>query len=219
MLIVNPNPVPPNLRVVDESACLNGKNILSSSSFDIPIPVSMISIRTWPSCNHCGRMVTPPATVNFMPLPTILIRTCFSFSISVSTSGRLAGRSRERSIFLASAWVWSISTTSKSSGESCIERITMSILPASIFERSSMSLIKPSRCFPLRLIFSEKFNSFFPSTSPVFFRSMPEKPIMEFSGVLSSWLILATNSLRCRSASINSSLASSSFFACCCTCI
>src|ERR1700693_5682362 len=40
--IVSPSPEPPNLRVVDESACVNRSNTLSNFSLGMPMPVSEI---------------------------------------------------------------------------------------------------------------------------------------------------------------------------------
>ena len=41
--IASPSPVPPNRRVVEVSACVNGSNSCASCSGAIPIPVSLTS--------------------------------------------------------------------------------------------------------------------------------------------------------------------------------
>ena len=43
LLIVSPSPVPPNRRVVESSACVNGWNSLPICSGVMPMPVSMTS--------------------------------------------------------------------------------------------------------------------------------------------------------------------------------
>ena len=87
-----------------------------------------------------------------------------------------------------------------------------SIWPASTFERSRMSLIRVRRCLPLVRIWPRNLVrvawSNWPSRASV--RSS-EKPMIALSGVRSSWLMLARNTLLCLLASRSATLLSSSF--------
>ena len=65
--IARPSPVPPYLRVIDESDCVNLSKICSSLSGSIPIPVSLTAITKWfsltVSCEGClslAEIVTVP---------------------------------------------------------------------------------------------------------------------------------------------------------------
>ncbi len=73
-----PRPVPPNSRVVEESACEKALNICSCFSSGMPIPVSDIEIRMGinPSlvCKRSARTLTSPCLVNLMALPARLMR-------------------------------------------------------------------------------------------------------------------------------------------------
>ena len=69
--------------------------------------------------------------------------------------------------------------TSVGSGE-------MSIFPDSSFERSSTSLMSPSRVLPLTMMESIACSRSSSVRSPDF--SISEKPMMALSGVLMSWL-------------------------------
>ena len=72
LLIARPNPVPPYLRVVDESACENDWNSRLMPSADNPMPVSRTAnvSSACPSASGCDVTVstTSPASVNFTAL-------------------------------------------------------------------------------------------------------------------------------------------------------
>ena len=76
LLIVSPSPVPPNRRVVELSACVNGEKSVSIWSSAIPIPVSITSICSFGSSpglfNRRVMIRTEPVSVNLMALPTML---------------------------------------------------------------------------------------------------------------------------------------------------
>src|SRR4051812_895001 len=70
-----------------------------------------------------------------------------------------------------------------------------SIRPASIFDRSRMSLMSESRCFPEERM-SSRYSFCFSFTSPKMpCDSTSENPMTALSGVRSSWLMFARNSL------------------------
>ncbi len=83
LLMANPRPVPPYLRVVEESACVKRSKIISVLSAAIPIPVSTTLNRSQAPPLHARqagsgstRKVTEPRSVNFSAFPTRLIRIC-----------------------------------------------------------------------------------------------------------------------------------------------
>ncbi len=68
-----------------------------------------------------------------------------------------------------------------------------SILPASIFDRSRISLMRPSRCCPLLKIAVRSVSCISVRGPSIPLRMTREKPMIELSGVRSSWDILARN--------------------------
>jgi len=78
-LIASPRPVPPYLRVVEESACENSWNSrpICSSVMPMPVSVTAIVIQSRPSA-CCGRaaMVTVPFSVNLLALLPRLSSAC-----------------------------------------------------------------------------------------------------------------------------------------------
>ena len=85
-LIASPNPVPPKFRETVPSAWVNGSNNAWSFAGSMPMPVSATVTRmaspSPPRSNETS-IVTPPARVNLMALPTRLIRICLSLRGSV----------------------------------------------------------------------------------------------------------------------------------------
>jgi hypothetical protein len=84
-----------------------------------------------------------------------------------------------------------------------------SIFPASTFERSRMSLISDSRCFPLLKMSPTKWRCFSVRSPSRPSASTSEKPMIALSGVRSSCDMLARNADFMRLAS-----SSSTFFRC-----
>ena len=80
--IVRPRPVPPNLRVVDESAWVKLSKIRPSLSPGMPMPVSETVNRrpvgTATSSSSATCSDTSPASVNLIALPSRLCSTCNS---------------------------------------------------------------------------------------------------------------------------------------------
>ena len=76
---LDPSPVPPYLRVVELSACVNGSRISCCFSAGIPIPVSLTATCKV-TVSVTGRIrrstITSPCAVNLMALPTRLTRIC-----------------------------------------------------------------------------------------------------------------------------------------------
>ena len=154
-VITKPNPVPPYFRVVESSSCLKGSNISSSFSETIPIPVSEIS-----NCMLTPDSVSPiilqlniisPFSVNFIALLRRLIRICFNrFESDNILSGILLSKSQINStcsFVLMRTFIISMTSLIKSSKTKNLFSIPNS--PASIFEKSSMSLIIFRSVLPL----------------------------------------------------------------------
>ncbi len=154
--IASPRPVPPYFRVVDASACMNGRKSLVTVSSSMPTPVSAIA-KTSSSRSSMRRrataICTSPSLVNLQAFAIRLKSTWRSLvaSAQVRPSPLPTTRNRLRFRPASATAVSPSSATSASTSTSSHER---SILPASIFDRSRMSSIKPSRCFPARWIFS-----------------------------------------------------------------
>ncbi len=186
--IARPRPVPPNWRVVDVSAWVNGSNSCASCCGAIPMPVS-------PTCTCSApamRTETSPSGVNLIALAT-----------GSSTPGAAAARRRAAapgtesstnsvsSMPFASACGASIAQTDSASSRGSNGRSSSSSLPASIFEKSSTSLITPSSASPedTAVAISARCSSVSGVST-----SRSSIPITPFRGVRSSWLMLATKS-------------------------
>ena len=116
----------------------------------------------------------------------------------------------KRTAGLSLASASAISPTSRTTGSTSKVVICRSIFPDSTLAMSRTPLISCSRYSPLVLIFSRRsFWCSFRGWISVRSRSPSEKPITAFSGVRSSWLMLARNSLLARLAHSASRLDSS----------
>ena len=144
--MARPSPVPPNRRVVDESAWAKALNNRSWSSSAMPMPVSITSkcsaTRSEFWWRTLTRITTSPSEVNFTALAPKLSRTCRilvpSPSSAVGTSGWTSTRS---SIPLACAVLARIRPTSSTTLGTSSADSSISSFPASIFEKSRMSLM------------------------------------------------------------------------------
>ncbi len=127
-----------------------------------------------------------------MALPQRLRSTCLSLSGSPKTvSGMARSTVASKSRFLAAAWGTNISATPSTTESGLNWVLDSSILPASIFEKSRMSLIMVRSDAPAsRIVLTCSFDLGLRSPRS----STSTMPSMPFSGVLSSWLTLATNS-------------------------
>src|SRR5690606_28128780 len=162
----NPRPVPCAARVVDESTCENSWNSLGMSSVRMPTPLSDTEIHTtsrgislakspWRGCSRSGIgaavrtteiEILPPSPVNFDALESRLISTWRTRALSARISrSTLSGRSTRHSWCLAvrsdAVSVTAAVTASRTSQRSS----DSTIRPASILERSSTELMRPSR--------------------------------------------------------------------------
>ncbi len=92
--MARPRPEPPNFRAWLESAWTNSRKISSRFSFGTPTPVSRTSKyrkrRSGPSTTRTESS-TPPRSVNLTALPTRLVRTWRSRTLSLRTTAGTAG--------------------------------------------------------------------------------------------------------------------------------
>ena len=146
--IASPSPVPPKCRVVELSPWRKGLKIDSTRSGATPIPVSRTSTRKRGAAavpSRVARIATSPSAVNFTALDPRFVSTCSrrvgSPEASCGTSGlHETWRSSDfaRAVSASTPATWSSrSRTSKST-------ISSSRRPASILEKSRMSLISAS---------------------------------------------------------------------------
>ena len=189
----SPRPVPPYLRVVEPSAWVNGVKMAARRSSGIPMPVSRTEKRIMTdsasSDSVSALITTSPSWVNFMALPArlviiwrILPGSPFNFD---GTSGSILQISSRPASAARIASSSAVSSTVVLKSKSIISMLSF---PASILEKSRMSLISSKRFSPLLRTISANW-----SCSP--FRSVSSKrlvkPITPFIGVRISWLMLA----------------------------
>ena len=147
--IVNPSPVPPNLRVVDESACVKDLNSFPFCSSVNPIPVSLTENLSLilPSnifSNSVEKTISP-FSVNLTELLARFVNICPTLNGSPirfnGTSGEIAKTTS--SPFCCALYVTRLDTLSSTSSR--LKSIFSIVsIPASILEKSSISLMIPS---------------------------------------------------------------------------
>ena len=208
--MANPSPVPPKRRLVELSAWVKESKILAWTSGAMPMPVSSTAkySRGVVSPSACTRIriTTSPFSVNLMALPTRLTKSCRTRTGSPCTlAGRSIGRSLIKSSPFSCARPASIAAMSSTSSRGSNKVISNSSRPASILEKSRISLMVASRAQPelwIRLA----------NRSCWGFRAVPSSrsaiPSTPFRGVRISWLITARNSDLARLAASAASLAS-----------
>jgi len=210
--MASPRPVPPYLRVVEPSACWNASNSVGWASAAMPMPSSLTfreSIGTparMPSSSTSSSM--RPFSVNLTALPTRLVSTCHSrCSSPVSQGGTSAATRAIRRLPRRSAATCCGLTTRSISPATAKGAVSSSRRPASIFEKSRISLTMRSSVSPLlRTSVSRSRWSAVRSESS----TTPVNPRIPFMGVRISWLMFARNSLLARLADRASWLATAS---------
>ena len=160
----------------------------------------------WP-----GGILTPPLSVNLMALPSRFIRQppCRKRgSVWIVCGIAVVHSQSSRRSF---AWAETRIVESTFERISCGEQRDRvhSIRPASILERSRMSLISVSRCRPLASIVSRYSSRRCGDPKPR--RRTSVKPSIPLSGVRISWLMCARNSLLAALAASACSLAARSW--------
>ena len=197
LVIAKPKPVPPNSRVVEASTCVNLSNSIEVLLSGIPIPVSWMEhdkFNFWlRSIVVDTVMRISPEGVNFIAFETKLVSIWRILPGSPLTKDcSTFVTSRISSIFFS--WASKAIELQKSpnilrKSKSINSRVSF---PASIFEKSRMSLISISNDSALDFA---KWTLFSWSLFKLLLSNKPNIPNTPFMGVLISWLILAKNSL------------------------
>ncbi len=151
--IARPSPVPPKRRVVELSDCVNDSNTLACASGAMPTPVSSTSQRSLiaspsPAINP-SRSATLPRSVNFTALPSRLTRTWRSRTGSPRRPAGTAASTLDvnaRPFSCARRATTAVASRTSTRGSKSIASSVS--LPASIFEKSRMSLMMSSRATP-----------------------------------------------------------------------
>src|SRR6516162_4575786 len=151
-VMARPSPVPPNFCAVVASAWLNSSNNFACCSAVMPMPVSATasSIQSRPLATLRARSLTSPSLVNLQALLRKLSSICRSRMVSTINAPRFSWASTTRRFLFCSASCPEVPMTSLISGANCTVCGFSSSFPASIFERSSTWLMRPSRCVPAR---------------------------------------------------------------------
>jgi len=157
--MTRPSPVPPYCRVIDASACWKLWNSRASCASSMPMPVSRTEKRSTtslsPFSTTATRITISPRSVNFSALLAKLASTWRTRSGSpTSRPGTWRSTSTISSSPLAAARSAIRPATLSSTSSSSKPIRSTDILPASILEKSRMSLMMPSRCWPEPRIFS-----------------------------------------------------------------
>ena len=152
LLMARPSPVPPYLRVVEASAWLNFWKSLPIPSAESPMPVSRtakVSSAVLPVTVAVTVSTTSPRSVNLMALASRLSRICRSRVTSPLTAGGTSPSNR----YARSSCFCAARVPTRSSADSTHSRrsngcASMSMRPASIFEKSRMSLMMVKSASP-----------------------------------------------------------------------
>ncbi|KWV84676.1 hypothetical protein PFLmoz3_05714 [Pseudomonas fluorescens] len=148
--ITRPKPVPPGWRDSELSAWLNAWNRARTSWLDRPMPVSCTLMRncTLSSCSSSiiARATMVPSRVNLIALLIRLVRICLSRSGSPTNARGVSRYTRlTSSSCLACAAGARMVKVSCSKSRRLKGTLSSTSLPASIFEKSRISLMMPSR--------------------------------------------------------------------------
>ncbi len=198
-LSARPRPVPPWRRVVALSACSKASNSRACCAGAMPMPESATSKRTCCrlpcTCSSSPRSRTQPVSVNLTALASRLISAWASRVGSPrSRGGRWSVSSTSSSPFSA-ARPRTISKLPATRSSSANSVSCSTILPASIFDRSRMSLITCSRWRAASSTLPSRWRCSGASTS----RAIRwVRPMIAFIGVRISWLMLARKALLAR---------------------
>ena len=148
--MASPSPVPPNSRVVDVSAWEKDSNSRLCCSGVMPMPLSRTEnsrVALSPACSTSPtETITSPDSVNFTALLVRLISTWPNRRGSPSSwEGTSAARENSSSRPFSRAFPELTVARFSSTSSRAKGRLSMSSLPASILEKSRISLMMPSR--------------------------------------------------------------------------
>ncbi len=131
--------------------------------------------------------------MNLQALLKRLSRICLSRMESAVSAPRFSCASTvRRFLFVSASWPAVPMTSSRRRARFTGSGLSSS-LPASIFERSSISLMRLRRCVPAAFTRRSGSSAFSVPKRAALVTIISVKPMMALSGVRSSWLMLARN--------------------------
>src|SRR5262249_53819128 len=159
----------------------------------MPLSATASSTQSRPSVTLRTRSATSPSFVNLQALLRRLSRTCLSRMESAVSAPRLSCASTTRRFLFFSASCPPVPMTSSISRAKLIGSGLSSSLPASILERSSISLMRLRRWVPAAFTRRRGSSAFSVPKRAALLTIISVRPMMALSGVRSSWLMLARN--------------------------
>ena len=160
----------------------------------MPVSVTAIVTHSRPaSVARLASMVTVPRSVNLLALLARLSNACRMRVWSARIVPMSAAQSTTIRLPFFAAIVPMVCTTSSTNGAIAKDSRWRSILPASIFDRSRMSLISASRCLAARSTRSSGSSSSSRFRSTASSCSISVTPMIALSGVRNSCDMLARN--------------------------
>src|SRR6266404_5325316 len=159
----------------------------------MPVSTTASSTQSRPSATLRTRKATSPSFVNLQALLKRLSRICLSRMESALSAPRFSWASTMRRFRFFSASCPAVPMTSSIRRAKLTDSRLSSSLPASIFERSSTSLMRPRRWLPARCTRCSGSCAFSVPKRAALLTIISVKPMMALSGVRSSWLMLARN--------------------------
>src|SRR5215475_7190434 len=148
LAMARPRPVPPLALVRELSTWWNCSKIRSCWSSGMPGPVSVTETAKWPF-RAPAAILTSPASVNLMALPTRLSSTC----VSRCSSPRPTGSDLSTEVVSVILLFWPSDSVAARTVSTTLSIAYSDMLrvnwPDSILAMSSTVLIRPSKCLPL----------------------------------------------------------------------
>ncbi len=199
--MASPRPVPPTERTLLPSSCWNFLKSLPMSSGAMPRPRSVTRSS---SCAPARRVVTctvDPAGENLMAFESRFVTTCTMRSPSTRTWGRPRSTSDSMTMLRLSAKAAIPSTATETNSSTECTPSSSWMCPASIFEMSRILVMSRMRRSVFFTEMSTSCRWVASSWRPGSDRSRWSDPLIEVSGVRSSWETVETNSVFMRSIS------------------
>src|SRR6516164_8095880 len=159
----------------------------------MPLSATASSTHSRPSATLRTRRATSPSFVNLQALLKRLSRICFSRMGSAVSAPTFSWASTVRRFWFFSASCPAVPMTSSISRGRFTGSGLSSSLPASIFDKSNISLMRLRRWVPAAFTRRSGSSAFSVPKRAALVTIISVRPIMALSGVRSSWLMLARN--------------------------
>src|SRR6516162_9710407 len=159
----------------------------------MPLSATASSTQSRPSATWRTRSATSPSFVNLQALLKRLSRICLSRMESAASAPKFSCVSTTRRFWFFSASCPAVPMTSSISRVKFTGSGLSSSLPASIFERSSTSLMRLRRWVPAAFTRRSGSSAFSVPKRVALATIISVRPMIALSGVRSSWLMLERN--------------------------